>query len=117
MAQKGIREHFKMWHSDGRGTTIRITAPLSPKFQGDRRDGSKNSRQSRQKFPLQLPLVELQDGVTEIFRELRGECNEKDPVSCLWNSWISKETWGLIAHQAMLRHSGRLCQRGGHCLH
>ena len=77
----------------------------------------KNYRRSRQKFHLQLPPVELQDGVTEIFRELRGECNEKDPVSCLWNNWISKEIWGLIAHQAMLRHSGRLCQRGGHCLH
>ena len=106
-----------MWHSDGRGTTIRITAPLSPKFQGDRRDGSKNSRQSRQKFPLQLPLVELQDRVTKIFGELRGKCEEEDPTSCPWNDWILKETWRLIANWAMLCRSGRLCQRGGRCLH
>ncbi len=28
--------------------------------------------------------------------------------------WILEESWGLIAHQAMLRRTGRLCQTGGH---
>jgi hypothetical protein len=34
-----------------------------------------------------------------------------------WNDWISAETWRLIAHRAMLRCTGRLCQTGGHWLH
>jgi hypothetical protein len=33
------------------------------------------------------------------------------------NNWILEESWRLIAHQAMLRHTGRLCQARGHRLH
>jgi hypothetical protein len=33
------------------------------------------------------------------------------------NDWISEESWRLIAHRAMLRHAGRLCQAGGCRLH
>jgi hypothetical protein len=33
------------------------------------------------------------------------------------NNWILEESWRLIAHRAMLRHTGRLCQAGGRCLH
>ena len=77
----------------------------------------KKYRQSCQKFPLQLPPLELQDEDTKIFGELRGECKEKDPASCPWNDWISKESWQLIANRAMLRRSSHLYQRGGCCLH
>jgi hypothetical protein len=31
----------------------------------------------------------------------------------LKNVWISEESWRLIAHQAMLRCTSRLCQTGG----
>ncbi len=34
----------------------------------------------------------------------------------LKNGWILEESWRLIAHQAMLRRTGRLCQAGGRCL-
>jgi hypothetical protein len=29
------------------------------------------------------------------------------------SDWISEESWWLIAHRAMLRRTGRLCQMGG----
>ncbi len=32
----------------------------------------------------------------------------------LKNGWILEESWWLFTHQAMLRHTGRLCQAGGH---
>jgi hypothetical protein len=32
------------------------------------------------------------------------------------NDWILEESWRLLAHRATLRHTGRLCQTGGHCL-
>ena len=45
------------------------------------------------------------------------ECKEKDLKKRQWNDWISEETWQLIAHRAMLRRAGRLCQTGGRRLH
>ncbi len=33
------------------------------------------------------------------------------------NDWILEESWQLIAHRAMLRRTGRLCQTGGHSLY
>ncbi len=33
------------------------------------------------------------------------------------NDWISEESWRLIAHRAMLCHTGRLCLAGGRHLH
>ena len=73
----------------------------------------KNYRRSRQKFPLQLAPLGEQDGVTQLFGRLKEECEEKDPTKRLWNNWILKETWRLIAHQAMLCRANRLCQTGG----
>jgi hypothetical protein len=33
------------------------------------------------------------------------------------NNWILEESWQLIAHRAMLRCTGHLCQMGGHHSH
>ncbi len=77
----------------------------------------KNYRRSRQKFLLQLAPLGEQDGVTHLFRRLREECKEKDPTKQPWIDWISKETWQLLAHRAMLRRTNRLCQTGGRQLH
>jgi hypothetical protein len=77
----------------------------------------KKYRRSRQTFPLQLAPLGEQDGVTRLFGRLKEECEETDPKKWAWNDWISEETWRLIAHRAMLRRSGRLCQTGGRRLH
>ncbi len=74
-------------------------------------------RQRRQRFPLQLPPVEEQDQQMRLFGELRKTCEENAPTRRKQNNWISEESWRLIAHWAMLRHTGRLCQAGGRCLH
>jgi hypothetical protein len=68
-------------------------------------------------FPLQLAPLGEQDGVTRLFGRLREECEETDPKKRPWNDWILEETWRLIAHRAMLRRAGRLCQTGGRRLH
>ena len=73
----------------------------------------KKYRQSRQTFPLKLAPLGEQDGATRLFGKLREECKETDPKKRSWNDWISEETWRLIAHRAMLRRTGRLCQTGG----
>ena len=73
----------------------------------------KQYRRGRQKFPLQLAPLGEQDEVTRLLGRLREECKEKDPTKRPWNDWISKETWRLIAHRAMLRCTNRLCQTGG----
>jgi hypothetical protein len=72
---------------------------------------------SHQKFPLQLAPLGEQDRVTQLFGKLREECKEADPMKRPWNVWILAETWRLIAHRAMLRCTGRLCQTGGRQLH
>jgi len=77
----------------------------------------KKFRWSHQTFPLKLAPLGEQDGVTRLFGKLREECEETDPKKRPRNDWISEETWRLIAHQAMLRRAGRLCQTGGHRLH
>ncbi len=77
----------------------------------------KKYRRSRQRFPLQLALLGEQNRVTRLFGSLREECEEADPTKRPWNDWISAETWRLIAHRAMLRHTGRLRQTGGRRLH
>jgi hypothetical protein len=74
-------------------------------------------RQRRQWFPLQLTPVEEQDQQTRLFGELRKTCEEDAPMKRKQNDWISEESWRLIAHRAMLRHTGRLCQAGGRRLH
>ncbi len=66
----------------------------------------------RLRFPLQLPPVEEQDGQTSLFGELRKTCEEEAPPRRQQNDWISEESWRLIAHRAMLRRTGRLCQAG-----
>jgi hypothetical protein len=68
------------------------------------------------RFPLQLPPVEEQDEQTRRFGELREACRSDTPTRQKRNDWISEETWRLIAHRAMLRHTGCLCCTGGHCL-
>jgi hypothetical protein len=68
---------------------------------------------SRQRFPLQLAPLGEQDRVTRLFGSLREECKEADPTKRPWNDWILTETWRLIAHRAMLRRTGRLCQTRG----
>jgi hypothetical protein len=74
-------------------------------------------RRPRQRFPLQLPPVEEQDQQMRLFGELRKTCEEDAPTRQKQNDWILEESWRLIAHRAMLRHTGHLCQAGGRCLH
>ncbi len=71
----------------------------------------------RQRFPLRLPPVEEQDQQTHLFGELQKICKENAITRRGKNGWILEESWRLIAHLAMLHHTGRLCQAGGHCLH
>ncbi len=68
---------------------------------------------SRQTFPLQLPPVEEQDAQTRLFGELQATCKDDAPTRQKRSDWISEESWQLIAHRAMLRRTGRLCQTGG----
>jgi len=82
-----------------------------------RKGSLKKYQRSRQKFPLQLAPLGEQDGVTRLFERLREECKENDLKQQPWNDWILEETWRLIAHRAMLRYAGRLCQMGGCWLH
>jgi hypothetical protein len=74
-------------------------------------------RQRRQRFPLQLPPVEERDQQMSLFGELRKTCEEDAPTRRKQNNWILEESWRLIAHRAMLRHTGRPCQAGGRRLH
>jgi hypothetical protein len=61
--------------------------------------------------------VEEQDQQTRLFGELQKTCEEDAPTKRKRNDWISEKSWRLIAHRAMLRHTGCLCQAGGHRLH
>ncbi len=61
--------------------------------------------------------MEEQDQQTRLFGELPKTCEEDAPTRQKQNDWISEESWWLIAHRAMLRHTGRLCQGGGRHLH
>ncbi len=61
--------------------------------------------------------MEEQDQQTRLFGELRKTCEKDAPTKRKRNDWISEESWRLIAHRAMLRHTGRLCQAGGRRLH
>ncbi len=70
---------------------------------------------SHQTFPLQLPLAEEQDEQTCLLGDLQKTCKENTPARQKGSNWIMKESWWLIAHQAMLRLTGRLCQTGGRC--
>jgi hypothetical protein len=70
-----------------------------------------------QTFPLQLPPVEEQDEQTRLFGELQKTCKEDAMTRRKHIDWILNKSWRLIAHQAMLRRTGRLCQTGGHRLH
>jgi hypothetical protein len=69
-----------------------------------------------QQFPLQFPPVEEQDQQTGLFGELQKTCEENVTMWGMKNDWILEESWQLLAHQATLRHTGRLCQMGGRCL-
>ncbi len=73
----------------------------------------KRYRKSCQTFPLQLPPAEEQDAQTRVFGELRATCKDDVLTRCKRSNWISEESWRLIAHRAMLRRTGRLCQTGG----
>jgi hypothetical protein len=61
--------------------------------------------------------VEEQDQQTGLFGELQKTCKEDAPTKRKRNDWILEESWQLIAHRAMLCHTGRLCQAGGRRLH
>jgi hypothetical protein len=61
--------------------------------------------------------VEEQDEQMRLFGDLRKMCEEDMLTRRKVNDWISEESWQLIAHQAMLRRTGRLCQTGGRRLH
>jgi hypothetical protein len=76
--------------------------------------GLKLYHQHRQTVPLQLPPVEEQDEQMRLFGELQKTCKEDAPTRRKHIDWISKENWQLIAHRAMLRRTGRLCQTVGH---
>ena len=77
----------------------------------------KRYRKSRQTFPLQLPPAAEQDVQTQLFGKLRATCEVDTPTRRTRSDWISEESWRLIAHRAMLRCTGRLCQTGGHHMH
>ena len=77
----------------------------------------KRYRKSRQTFPLRLPPVEEQDAQTLLFGELKETCEEEAKTRRTRDDWISEESWRLIAHRAMLRRTGCLCQAGGRQLH
>jgi hypothetical protein len=64
-------------------------------------------------FSLRLTPVEEQDKQTRLFGELQKTCKEDALTRHKHNDWISEESWQLIAHRAMLRCTGRLCQTGG----
>jgi hypothetical protein len=70
-------------------------------------------RRSRQRFPLHLPPVEEQDQLTRLFGELQNTSKENATQQQIKYNWILEESWWLIAHRAMLRRTGRLCQTGG----
>jgi hypothetical protein len=117
-----LHHGWREGHNSDRGTSL----TEDPQFGSLRSycydfEGTKHWLQKyqwrRQKFPLQLQQVEEQDQVTQNFGKLRERCMEMDPTKQPWNNWISQEIWQLIAHRAMLRHTGHLCQTGGHCLH
>jgi hypothetical protein len=74
-------------------------------------------RQCHQTFPLQLPPVEEQVEQTRLFGDLQKTCEENKLARRKGSNWILEESWRLIAHRAMLRHTGRLCQTRGCCLH
>jgi hypothetical protein len=74
-------------------------------------------RQCHQRFPLQLSPVEEQDQQMHLFGELQKTCEEETPTRRKQNDWILEESWQLIAHQAMLRRTGRLCRTGGRRLY
>jgi hypothetical protein len=76
----------------------------------------KQYRKSPQTFPLQLPPVEEQDAQTRLFGELRATCKDDAPTRQKRSDWISEQSWWLIAHRAMLRRTGHLCQTGGRCM-
>jgi hypothetical protein len=69
--------------------------------------------QSCQRFPLHLPPVEEQDQLTRLLGELRNTCEENATQWRMKYDWILEESWRLIAHRAMLRRTGHLCQTGG----
>ncbi len=69
--------------------------------------------QSFQRFPLHLPPVEEQDQLTPLLGELQNTCEENVTQWRMTYNWILEESWLLIAHQAMLRRTGHLCQTGG----
>ncbi len=70
--------------------------------------------QSCQRFPLHLPPVKEQDQLTCLFGKLQNTCEENATQLRMKYDWISEESWRLIAHRAMLRRTGCLCQAGGH---
>jgi hypothetical protein len=72
---------------------------------------------SCQTFPLQLPPEAKQDVQTQLFGKLRATCEEDAPTRHTCSNWITEESWRLIAHRAMLRRTGRLCQAGGRRMH
>jgi hypothetical protein len=85
-------------HCEG---TARLTEALSP---------------TSQWFPLRLPPVEEQDQQMRLFGELQKTCEENAMMRRMKNDWILEESWRLLAHRATLRHTGHLCQTGGHRL-
>ncbi len=104
------RRHFRVFAIDSRGSDHR--AVVANIMRG-RKGRLKKYRRSRQKFPLQLAPLGEQDGVTRLFGRLKEECKETDPKMRPWNDWILEETSRRIAHRAMFRRAGRLCQTGG----
>ncbi len=56
-------------------------------------------RRRRQRFPLRLPRVGPQSEKEDMFKELKGMCEEMPPREQPTNTWILAETWALIDHQ------------------
>ncbi len=60
--------------------------------------------------------MEEQDAQTRQFGELQTTWEDDALTRRKRSDWISEESWRLIAHRAMLRRTGRLCQTGGRCM-
>jgi hypothetical protein len=73
----------------------------------------KEYRTKRQKFPLRLPPVEQQDGLTQAFEALKATCAEPTMTKAHWRDWMSDSTWLLIKQRTSLRRAGQLRQADG----
>ncbi len=109
---------FARWHFGSPGSMIRIIGPLLRSFERGRLVSSSATARAAKLSPCnsQLPPMGEQDAQTRLVGELWATCEEDAPMQHKCCNWISEESWLLIAHRAMLRCTGCLCQAGGRCM-